>query len=78
MNLLDVNVWISLAFEAHPHYLSAKQWLVQLGPQAQLSFCRQTQLGLLRVLTVQIIPGTSGLTQAEAWILTKPFWQILE
>lgn len=73
MNLLDVNVWVSLTLQVHPHYLPAKQWLAQLGPQEQLSFCRQTQLGLLRVLTLQTIPGTLGLTQAEAWILYEAF-----
>ena len=52
-HLCDSNVFIALAVEAHPHHLSAVQWIRELAPGALLYFCRATQMSFLRLLTVR-------------------------
>lgn len=63
----DVNVWLALSVAAHPHAESAWIWLRNLGPGAKLVFSRQTQLGLLRLLTNETIMGGQRLTLGKAW-----------
>ncbi|HMD85802.1 MAG TPA: PIN domain-containing protein [Terriglobia bacterium] len=47
---------------------SQKTWFELLPPDAQLFFCRVTQLGLLRLLTTEAVMGkVEVLTQPEAW-----------
>ena len=48
--LPDVNVWVALAVDGHPHHAIAKRWFERLG-QESLLFCRVTEMGLLRLLT---------------------------
>jgi uncharacterized protein len=58
-DLLDVNVWLALAHEGHPHHEKAvNQWPSLLEP----SFCRITQLAFLRLLGNQTVMGDSVLT----------------
>ena len=73
MNLPDVNVWVSLALQNHPHSIATQQWLQELSPRDQIFFCRQSQLGLLRLLTTRTIPGGPALTQTEAWLVYDGF-----
>jgi len=73
MNLPDINVWISLALQTHPHSDAAQQWLQELSPRDQVFFCRQSQLGLLRLLTTRAVPGGPALTQTEAWLVYDGF-----
>jgi toxin-antitoxin system PIN domain toxin len=63
----DVNVWVALAHEVHPHHAAARRWSDALTDDAVVCFCRFTQLGLLRLLTNESAMGTDVLTQAEAW-----------
>jgi len=63
----DVNVWLALAHEIHPHHNVARAWGESLGGDAVVYFCRFTQLGLLRVLTNESAIGEDVLTQSEAW-----------
>jgi uncharacterized protein len=70
MNLLllpDVNVWIALNFDRHVHHAAAKQWYEALPLSATIVFCRQTQLGLFRILTTVTVMGQRVLTQLECW-----------
>ena len=62
----DVNVWLALATPAHIHHKKAKRWFESLD-QADLLFCRFTQIGLLRLLTTAAVMGRDVLTQREAW-----------
>ena len=64
----DVNVWLALAHEIHPHHHSAAAWERSLPANAVLGFCRFTQLGLLRLLTNSAAMQADVLTQAEAWM----------
>ncbi|MGB5135706.1 MAG: hypothetical protein WBN89_11085 [Prochlorococcaceae cyanobacterium] len=48
-SLLDVNVWLAAAFEAHPGHRSAQGVLLQTTPAAPALFCRATQQSFLRL-----------------------------
>jgi toxin-antitoxin system PIN domain toxin len=63
----DVNVWLALSHEIHPHHKAATQWSKSLDSDAVAYFCRFTQLGLLRLLTNEAAMGADVLTQREAW-----------
>jgi toxin-antitoxin system PIN domain toxin len=62
----DVNVWLALATPGHIHHKDAKRWFESLD-EADLLFCRFTQIGLLRLLTTAAVMGRDVLTQREAW-----------
>ena len=51
------------------HHLVASDWFNSLGPGTRFTFCRFTQLGLLRLLTAEAVMGDEVLTQAAAWKL---------
>ena len=65
--LIDINVWLALSWGQHPHSPAAHKWLSDL-PKAsvRLLFCRITQLGLLRLLTNEMVMGQSVLSIDEA------------
>ena len=65
--LIDINVWLALSWGGHPHSSAAHRWLREL-PKAsvRLLFCRVTQLGLLRLLTNELVMGQSVLSIEEA------------
>ena len=55
-----------MAFEAHPHHLTARSWFESTGENSCL-FCRYTQSGFLRLATNPALFGDESLTNAEAW-----------
>lgn len=63
----DVNVWVALDFDRHAHHVAAKQWYEAVPLSATLVFCRQTQLGLFRILTTVAVMGPEVLTQLGCW-----------
>lgn len=86
----DLNVWIAMAYEAHEHHPSARQWLEHLD-EGTLHFCRFTQIGFLRLLTHPSVMRENVKTQQQAWetydllqldgrvsFLTEPDWSELE
>lgn len=65
-DLLDVNVWLALAAEAHTHHRRADgYWHNEAAPLAV--FCRITQLAFLRHLTNRSVMGAHTLVPAAAW-----------
>jgi predicted nucleic acid-binding protein len=49
-DLLDANVWLALAAEAHVHHETATHyWEAAAAPT--VAFCRITQMAFLRLLT---------------------------
>ena len=49
--LLDINTWIALSLEAHPQHRPARLWYEEtLLLWGDLIFCRQTELGFLRLI----------------------------
>lgn len=50
--LLDINTWIALTLETHPQHRAARDWYEQTAvTPGDLVFCRQTEIGFLRLLT---------------------------
>jgi hypothetical protein len=70
-----VNVWLALAHEIHPHHPAAMAWDENLSGDTVLTFCRFTQLGLLRLLTNESAMRRDVLTQATAWDVYDGFLQ---
>jgi toxin-antitoxin system PIN domain toxin len=54
-SLLDVNVWLAGAFEAHPGHHSAQAVLHKATPAAPALFCRATQQSFLRLASTPVI-----------------------
>ena len=64
--LVDLNVWLALAYTRHAQHSVAMRWFENAGA-AECCFCRLTQLGLLRLLTNATIMGRDIRTDLEAW-----------
>lgn len=76
-DLLDVNVWLALAVEAHPHHHRAKAyWEKEAAPRN--GFCRLTQLAFLRHLTNRTILGDQVLSPLAAWQKWQEFLALPE
>ena len=65
--LPDINVWLALYFDGHSHHASANRWYRSLDPSPPLVFCRQTQLGLFRLLSTEAVMDGFGHTQRQCW-----------
>jgi predicted nucleic acid-binding protein len=63
--LIDINVWLALTWDGHPHHDVAGVWFESID-EATLLFCRITMLGLLRLLTNEQVMGQSVVTVREA------------
>ena len=67
VSLVDANVWLALAVDAHFHHTTAKAWFEEQSDES-CAFCRITQMALLRHLTNAKITGTANvLSQQQAW-----------
>src|SRR5690242_11744028 len=64
--LPDVNVWLALASPRHVHSGVCSCWLDSITAR-EVSFCRITQMGLLRLLTMEGVMGADVLSSREAW-----------
>lgn len=71
--LPDVNVWLALAFEAHPQHPAARDWFNRLEEDRFVCFCRSTQVSFLRLLTQPAVLRQKALTQNEAWKIYEQF-----
>ena len=67
--LPDVNVWLALFHGGHSHHTIAKSWYDALDPLPTFCFCRQTQLGLFRLLSTSVVMDGTALKLAECWRL---------
>jgi toxin-antitoxin system PIN domain toxin len=68
--LLDINTWIALTLETHPHHHAARAWYGEVNLlDGDLVFCRQSELGFLRLVTQEAVMrrcGAAPLSNAEA------------
>jgi uncharacterized protein len=81
-DLPDINVWLALAVQEHPHHAAAKRYWegVQLdmhstpntAPQ-KIYFCRTTMLGLVRLLCQPKVVGEGALALPAAWAVYQSF-----
>lgn len=65
--LPDLNVWVALNSDRHDHHMVAERWYRALPDEARLVFCRQTQLGLFRLLSTPAVMQQDVLTQKACW-----------
>jgi uncharacterized protein len=71
-DLLDVNVWLALAIEEHPHHRSAASYWNRRAREATF-FCRLSAMSLVRLLTNSKLMSGKPLTLARAWALYRGF-----
>lgn len=68
--LPDVNVWVALTLKGHVHHTAALDWFNAIEKERSIAFCRQTQAGLLRLLTTHAVMAAHRLpafSNADAW-----------
>ena len=72
--LIDINVWLAMTCDRHPHHKAAAAWYGSID-DATFLFCRFTMLGLLRLLTnPKIMAGdtlniAAALSVYDRWML---------
>lgn len=59
-------MWLALAAEGHMHHTVARDWFAA-QPDGSISFCRVTQMGLLRLLTNSGAMGQGPRTVSQSW-----------
>lgn len=64
--MADVNVWVAVALIGHAHHASARGWFEE-EQTTEVSFCRVTQAGLLRLLNNGKVMGPNVLGPQAAW-----------
>jgi len=69
MFLLDINVWLALAFGTHAHHASAKRWFDGLRVGERCFFCRLTQQGFLRLANNSHAFPQFAVSQDRAWLM---------
>jgi uncharacterized protein len=67
--LPDINVWVALHHQKHLHHRSALEWFNGLEQTTTLIFCRQSQLGLFRLLSTTAVMGDEVSTQQQCWAI---------
>lgn len=76
-DLPDINVWLALAVQEHPHHTAAKRYWdsVQAKPMTERNiwFCRVTMLGLVRLLCQPKVVGAGALNLTQALALYQQF-----
>ena len=65
-DLPDVNIWLALLNQQHPHHLAAKTWWDDAASE-RILMCRITMLGLLRLSTNKAVMGGAPYTVEQAW-----------
>jgi uncharacterized protein len=71
-DLLDVNVWLALAIEEHPHHRVAADYWAKSAGAARL-FCRVSAMSLVRLLMHPKLMADRPLSLPKAWGLYRSF-----
>jgi len=64
--LCDVNFLLALCYEGHIHHPQVLTWFDQQD-DLEVILCRNTQLGLLRLLCNSVVMGPDVCTLEQAW-----------
>jgi hypothetical protein len=70
VSLYDANLWVSLAFAAHPHHGIASRHFKARDSALPAAFCRVTQQAFLRLVSTPVIQRTyesPPITNAAVW-----------
>jgi len=74
-DLLDLNVWLALVVQEHPHHGAARRYWSDCAMARTLGqkqhFCRATMLGLVRLLCQPKLMGEGALPLADAWAIYR-------
>jgi toxin-antitoxin system PIN domain toxin len=70
-DLPDVNVWLALVDENHPHHQSSRDYWQNLS-SSDIAFCRITLLGFLRLSTHPKVLSRP-LAPVEAWAIYQRY-----
>ena len=71
-DLLDVNVWLALAIDEHPHHRAAVTYRSSQGHTRKL-FCRLSAMGFVRLPTQPKLMAEGALDLIEAWRLYERY-----
>jgi uncharacterized protein len=63
----DVNVWLALNYSRHIHSRAAVEWYSAQDASSALVFCRNTQLGLFRLLSTEVVMAEDVMGQPQCW-----------
>jgi hypothetical protein len=63
----DVNLWLALNYSRHIHSRAAVEWYSAQDASSALVFCRNTQLGLFRLLSTAVVMEEEVLSQPQCW-----------
>jgi toxin-antitoxin system PIN domain toxin len=66
--LCDVNCLLAFCYDRHVHHPEAKTWL-ETQDELSVVICRNTQLGLLRLLTNASVMGKDVCSLKQAWTI---------
>ena len=66
--LCDVNCLLTFCYERHVHHPEAIAWL-ELQDELSVVICRNTQMGLLRLLTNASVMGKDVCSLKQAWTI---------
>ena len=67
MHLLDINVWLALAFDGHQNHNLARTWFEGLPVESRCYFCRYTQMGFMRIATNARANPLQTLSLSQVW-----------
>ncbi len=74
-DLPDLNVWLALVVQEHPHHAFARRYWDDLAPARRLGqklfFCRATMLGLVRLLCQPKLMGEGVLNLPNAFAVYR-------
>ena len=74
-DLPDLNVWLALVVQEHPHHALARQYWDDSAMARALGqkqhFCRATMLGLVRLLCQPKLMGDAVLSLADAFAIYR-------
>lgn len=71
-DLLDVNVWLALAIEEHPHHEAALAYWSDAAATSRF-FCRTSAMSLVRLLMHPKLMAGRALSMARAWTAYRGF-----
>ena len=66
-DLPDINVWLALLIEEHPHHAVAHRYWNENEAGRLRMFCRTTMLGVVRLLCQRKLMGAAVLNLPQAW-----------
>ena len=74
-DLLDLNVWLALVVQEHPHHAAARSYWSDCAAARSVGqkqhFCRATMLGLVRLLCQPKLMGEGVLTLVDAFAIYR-------